>query len=115
MRRLVLNVSCKKKLADCLQSAFFRKIRSVLIQSYVTVNNEVTVWVTRGVTLERNIMDAYPSFISNSLDSLRRKERKFGNGEQRGFALRFHDLKINPTMSRMAGTPHSLVAGRMPY
>ena len=35
--------------------------------------------------------------ISNSLDSLRRKKRKFGNSEQRGFTLLFHDIKINPT------------------
>ena len=35
--------------------------------------------------------------ISNSLDSLRRKNRKFGHSEQRGLTLRFHDTKINPT------------------
>ena len=35
--------------------------------------------------------------ISNFLDSLRRKKRKFGNSEQRGLTLRFHDIKINPT------------------
>ena len=30
-------------------------------------------------------------------DSLRRKKRKFGNSEQRGLTLRFHDIKISPT------------------
>ena len=33
-----------KKLADCLQSAFFVKIRSVLIPACVIVNNDVTIW-----------------------------------------------------------------------
>lgn len=32
--------------------------------------------------------------FSNSLDSLR---QKFGNSEQRGLTLLFHDIKINPT------------------
>ena len=35
--------------------------------------------------------------ISNSLDSLRRKKRKFGNSEQRGLTLLFHGIKLNPT------------------
>lgn len=35
--------------------------------------------------------------ISNSLDSLRRKKRKFRNSEQRGLTLLFHGIKINPT------------------